>query len=70
MPNRTMPGDDSFFSRLMDRWQREQRSISKLESTALGFVEEAETFLVPPEDCGWTWTEGELIVAVDCSVFR
>ena len=48
----------------MDRWQREQRTISKLESTALGFVEEAETFFVPPEDCGWTWTEGELIVVV------
>ena len=63
MPNRTIPGDDSFFSRLMDRWHREQRTISKLESTALGFVEEAETFFVlPPEDCGWTWTEGELIV--------
>ena len=62
MPKRTIPGDDSFFSRLMDRRQREQRTMSKLESTGLGFVEEETVFVLPLEDCGWTWTDGELMV--------
>ena len=60
MPNRTTPGDDSFFSRLMDRWQREHRTISKSETA--GFGEEAEG---GEEDCDWTWTE-ELMVSCCC----
>lgn len=46
MPNRTIPGDDSLFSRLIDRWQREQRTMSKPEIS--GFAEVVE---------GWTCTE-------------
>lgn len=51
MPNRTTPGEDSFFSRLMDRWQREHRTISKSETAGFG-DEEGED-----EACDWTWTE-------------
>lgn len=53
MPNRTTPGEDSFFSRLMDRWQREHRTMSKSEIAGFGDDdEEGEA-----EACDWTWTE-------------
>lgn len=55
MPKRTTPGEDSFFSRLMDRWQREQRTMSK--SPAAGLSEAGF------ELWGWTETVGELILS-------
>lgn len=54
MPNRTTPGVFSSFSRLIDRWQREQRTMSKFDA-----VPGAELPVAPE---GWTWTEGELML--------
>lgn len=61
MPKRTTPGEDPFFSRLMDRWQREQRTMSK--SPAAGLSEAGF------ELWGWTETVGELIL-VDAGTSR
>lgn len=61
MPNRTTPGVFSSFSRLIDRWQREQRTMSKFDA-----VPGAELPAVPE---GWTWTEGELMLLGVCMWF-
>jgi hypothetical protein len=63
MPKRTTPGVDSF-SRLMERWQREQRTMSKLlKEPGVDPVEVCAPISFPvPEGGRGTWTEEELMV--------